>query len=386
MPNIFNERIARLQEKMAEDKIDFVLLTDPDSIYYVSGFCGDLGMDFGRPMIVAISRSGSGTIITPELEALMVKPMVSIEDIRQWMDGVDGEWRKHLKDVLGSHQKLNIGIEWFDIPRLVSEWLLNELSGATYIDITYILGKMRIIKSPEEIAVARQAGQVAIAMADAAARTIAEGVPEYEVALAVIAGGTRKAAEFLSEAGLDLFFSPTIHNLQVINTGTDTCLCHRRNSVRRLHKGDPVYLCFCTISEFKKFKLGFDREWFVETVKDEHARTYEICLKAQKTGLDMIRPGVIAQDVHKAVNEVYRAAGFEAGYRSGRGIGYSFCEDPELKQGIKIPLEEGMTLCLDGGITIPGEFGARVGDSFVVTKTGHEILTPYPKDLDSLII
>jgi Xaa-Pro aminopeptidase len=49
--------------------------------------------------------------------------------------------------------------------------------------------------------------------------------------------------------------------------------------------------------------------------------------------------------------------------------------DPELKQGVKTSLEEGMTLCLDGGITIPGEFGARVGDSFVVTKTGHEILT-----------
>ncbi|MGD2269690.1 MAG: Xaa-Pro peptidase family protein [Desulfobacterales bacterium] len=386
MPGIFDERIAALQEKMAEDKIDFVLLTDPDSIYYMSGFCGDLGIDFGRPMIVAIARSGSATIVTPALEALMVKPMVSIEDIREWMDGVDGEWRKPLKDVLASHQQLNIGIEWFDIPRRVSEWLLNELSGATCIDISDILGKMRIIKSPEEIEVARQAGQVAVAMADAAARTIAEGVPEYEVALAVIAAGTRKAAEFLDETGLDLFFSPTIHNLQVINSGVDTCVCHRRNSVRRLQKGDPVYLCFCTIAEFKKFKLGFDREWFVKTVKDEHARTYEICLEAQKAGLDMIRPGVIAQDVHLAVSEVYRAAGFEAGYRSGRGIGYSFCEDPELKQGVKTPLEEGMTLCLDGGMTIPGEFGARVGDSFVVTKTGHEILTPYPKDLDSLII
>lgn len=57
-----------------------------------------------------------------------------------------------------------------------------------------------------------------------------------------------------------------------------------------------------------------------------------------------------------------------------------------MKTGDKTPLEKGMTLCLDGGITIPGEFGARVGDSFVVTETGLEILTPYPKDLKSLTI
>ena len=44
-----------------------------------------------------------------------------------------------------------------------------------------------MIKSPDEIAVMRQAGQVAVAMTQAAEEVIAEGVPEYEVALAVIA-------------------------------------------------------------------------------------------------------------------------------------------------------------------------------------------------------
>ena len=40
-----------------------------------------------------------------------------------------------------------------------------------------------------------------------------------------------------------------------------------------------------------------------------------------------------------------------------------------------------MTFAVDGGITIPGKFGARVGDSIVVTEEGFEYLTPYPKDL-----
>jgi Xaa-Pro aminopeptidase len=40
-----------------------------------------------------------------------------------------------------------------------------------------------------------------------------------------------------------------------------------------------------------------------------------------------------------------------------------------------------MTFAVDGGITIPAKFGARVGDSIVVTEDGFEYLTPYPKDL-----
>lgn len=32
-------------------------------------------------------------------------------------------------------------------------------------------------------------------------------------------------------------------------------------------------------------------------------------------------------------------------------------------------------------ITVPGEFGARIGDSIVVTNNGFEYLTPYPKGL-----
>ena len=94
-----------------------------------------------------------------------------------------------------------------------------------------------------------------------------------------------------------------------------------------------------------------------------------------------IRAGILAEEVHAASLEVYREAGFGICYRTGRGIGYSFLERPEFKDGDKTPLQPGMTFAVDGGITIPGEFGARVGDSIVVTEDGFEYLTPYPKEM-----
>ncbi len=43
-----------------------------------------------------------------------------------------------------------------------------------------------------------------------------------------------------------------------------------------------------------------------------------------------------------------------------------------------------MTFAVDGGITLPGTFGARVGDSVVVTESGFEYLTDFPRELTVL--
>lgn len=381
MSDLFQQHTVELQRRIADEDMDFALVMDPDTVYYLSGFCGYLGMDFGRPTMVIVPRSGACTLITPEMESAMARSMTWIEDIRPWMDGVGGEWVTPLRDLLGGSKRLTIGIERFKIHPVVSERLRREIGEAALADVSEIVGEMRMVKSPEEIAVMRQAGQVAIAMCEAGVEVIGEGVPEYEVALAVIAGGTRRAAEFLNDEGPDRLFSPTIYNLQVLQSGHDLSMVHRRSTVRRIYRGDPVYMCFCGIANFKQLKLGFDRQYFVGTVTDEHARIYETALKTQAAALEMIRPGVLAEEVHAASLEVYREAGFGICYRTGRGIGYSFLERPELKEGDKTPLRAGMTFAVDGGITIPGEFGARVGDSIVVTEDGFEYLTPYPKNL-----
>ncbi|MFQ6023627.1 MAG: M24 family metallopeptidase [Acidiferrobacterales bacterium] len=384
MSDIFQRRALELQRRMADANIDVTLLTDPDSIYYVSGYWGYLGVEFGRPTMVVVPRSGDCTVITPLMESEMASNMTWIQDIRKWVDGVDGEWMRPLRHLLGQRRNANIGIEQLRIPALVSEFVRAELPKANYVDASSLLSEMRMIKDPEEIGIMRQAGQVAVSMTAAAEQTIGEGVPEYEVALAVIAAGTRKAAEFLTPEERDRFVSPTIYNLQILQSGHDTCFVHRRSTARRLRRGDPVYLCYCGIANFKQYKLGFDREYFVAEVTDEQARIYEAAVAAQAAALQSVRPGVVAEEVHAAADAAYREAGYEPAYRTGRGIGCSFLEKPEFKPGDETPLAAGMTFAVDGGITIPGRFGARVGDSILVTDTGFEYLTPYPRELHVL--
>ena len=59
----------------------------------------------------------------------------------------------------------------------------------------------------------------------------------------------------------------------------------------------------------------------------------------------------------------------------------AYLESPELKEGDRTPLKAGMTFAVDGGISVDGELGGRIGDAVVVTEDGFEYLTGYPRKL-----
>ena len=380
MSEIFKKRISEFQKRMSEADIDVMLLMDPDSIYYFTGYWGDLGVEFGRPSIVAISRNEEPIIITSSIEGEMCKRMTWISKIHLYHDSVGKEWIDPLEKILETYKNNKIAIVPNEVPSLVLNyfhkinWINNFLNGEN------ILSLQRMIKSSEEIVDLRQAGQVATAMTDAAKTVIKEGVSEYEIAIAIQAGGTRKAGEIIKSEDANSLMSPVIHNLQSIQSGAHTSMGHLHPTVRELKKGDPVYLCFCAICHFKQLKIGYDRQYFVEEISDEHARIYEIAVKAQQASIKEMKPGVTAEQVNAASDEVYKSNDMGFCYRTGRAVGYSSLEKPELKKGDKTILSAGMVFAVDGGVTIPGKFGARVGDTILVTENGSECITEYPRN------
>ena len=382
MQQAMQERTREFQRRLKDDGIDVAIITDEDSIAWFAGFWGYLGVEFGRPTMLVVPADGSPSVITPLMESDMAGAMTWIDDVRPWQDAPGPDhWDQVLASTVKPVPGLKVGFERLKMPALVSRFVEDTYGTAQLSDVSGVIGDMRMIKSPLEIDIMRQAGQVAIAMLEGGRARLGAGVPEYEIALGVIEGGTRKAAGFLTDAGYEAFISPMVHNLQVLQSGEHTAMVHRRPNVRTLDKGDPIYFCFCGIVNFKQYKLGFDREYFIGSVTDEQAKTYETCIAAQEAALAAVRPGAIAEEVHNAANEVYQSAGFAPGYRTGRAIGISNLESPELKDGDRTVLREGMTFAVDGGITVPGRYGARVGDSIVVTKDGFEFFTPYPKGL-----
>ena len=373
-------RTAKFQQRLKDEKIEIAVLTDQSSIAYLAGFWGYLSVEFGRPTFLIVRPDEEPIVITPLMESEMVSQMTWVSRIMTWEDSGPQRWENVLGLAIGKATGA-VAAETEIMPAVVRNWFDTERPGVALRDVAPVLGALRMIKSPEEIHVMKQVGAIAGAMMQAAEGALAEGSPEYEAALAVVIAGTRKAASFLTPKGWDAFVSPMIHNLQIMQSGRDTAMVHRRASVKVLEKGDPVYFCFCNMAEFKQYKLGFDRMFFIKEVSDEARRVQQAAVEAQQAAIAAIRPGVTAESVAAAANEVYKARGYSTGYRTGRSIGMSYLEAPELKQGDRTVLKPGMTFAVDGGISLDGKLGGRIGDSVVVTETGCDYLTEYPRDV-----
>ena len=285
-----------------------------------------------------------------------------------------------------SRERARVAIESDQMPPVVRTFLGELVDSGKLTSVTAILADLRMIKSDEELQLARHAGQVGKAMMEAGRAAIADGVPEYEVAIATSQAGTRKAAELLSAHYDDAYMSPNTHFLQIMASGETIINTHRRASMRVMRRGEPVFLCFCGMTNFHRFKLGFDRTFWIGEIADKsQAAVYEVAVASQKAALDALRPGVTAESVHAAYAEVIAGAGYEYPFRCGRSTGFSFLESPQLVTGDTTILKPGMVLVVDGSVSVE-TFRAQVGDSFIVTENGWEPVTDHPKALDEVIL
>jgi Xaa-Pro aminopeptidase len=170
-------------------------------------------------------------------------------------------------------------------------------------------------------------------------------------------------------------------------SGKEITMPHHRASMRTMKRGDPVFLCFCGMTNFHRFKLGFDRTFWIGEIADKSQEAvYRVAVESQAAALRQLRPGVTAEEIHAAYAEVIQSAGFDYPFRCGRATGFSFLEKPQLVYGDKTKLRPGMVLAVDGSVSIAKTFRAQVGDSIIVTEDGYEPLTAHPKDLEAVVV
>ena len=382
---MFKKNLENLRTSLQKNNIDIAIISDDDSLYYFTGYFDYLHMSFGRPTLLLVPKDSESVLITPLIDVHLVSKNCPVDKIITWNDGVGDEWREHLPKYI--KKNLNIGIEKFKISTLVLNYISSLTEEKFLSNITPTLDSIRMIKTKEELKIAKSAGKVAEAMMNAGKEAIGDNVPEYEVALATSQAGTRKAAEILKSEFDDSNMSPLIHFLQIMASGRDLPKTHHRASTKLIKEGDPVFLCFCGMTNFHKFKLGFDRTFWVKEIRDKsQIKTYETAVQSQKAALSVLGPGVKAEDVHAAYADAIQSAGYPyPTFRCGRATGFSMLEEPQLVSGNTTILQPGMVFAVDGSAN-EETFRAQVGDSFIITENGYDQITNFSKKIEDLII
>jgi Xaa-Pro aminopeptidase len=118
-------------------------------------------------------------------------------------------------------------------------------------------------------------------------------------------------------------------------------------------------------------------------------KLWETVKAGQALALRKIKAGVDGMEIHKGIQDLFVKRGYPTEVRRGRrvgffhgtghGLGLEIHEYPRLQ---KVTLKERQALTVEPGLYYPGLGGARQEDVVVVTKSGHKMLSRFPKQLE----
>src|SRR6187551_3971742 len=107
----YADRLARLTTKMAEEKLDAILLFAQESMYWLTGY-DTFGYCFFQTLVV--KADGSMTLLTRSADLRQARQTSIIENIVVWVDRVNADPTLDLKNLLSELDLLGakIGVEY----------------------------------------------------------------------------------------------------------------------------------------------------------------------------------------------------------------------------------------------------------------------------------
>ncbi len=354
-------KLAQIVQKLKKQGIEAAVLSDPVSINYLTGFYSD---PHERLMFLFLFADQEPLLFLPELDALRAKSILDIS-VTGYLD-FENPWKK-IKTLLPKTNYSKIALE-FDSLNVTKFKGLETIFSGQFTNLTPLINRMRLIKSADEIQKLLIAGELADKAVQIGFDSISLNATETDIIAQI---------EFeMKKLGVDKMSFETM-----VLTGSNAANPH---GLPASHKIENNHLLL--------FDLGVESTGYVSDMTrtvavgqpDQFKKDiYNICLEAQLTALDFIKPGVSAAQVDAAARSVIEKAGYGDyfNHRLGHGIGMGLHEFPSIMAGNDMILEEGMCFSVEPGIYIPEKVGVRIEDCGHVTKNGFEVFTQTPKEL-----
>jgi Xaa-Pro dipeptidase len=252
--------------------------------------------------------------------------------------------------------------------RVFELFALQEAGIERTLDATPILAELRVVKDPSELAIMRRAAEMIDRSLEALLKQIRPGISERQVASLwfreiLDQGADGSAFEF------------------IIASGTNASSPHHGTSDRLLEHGDLVILDGG--ARYNGYNSDITRTISLGEPSELGRQIYQTVLAANTAGRVGARPGISGRELDAIARKVIEDAGFGPLFmhRTGHGLGMDVHEAPYISANNDQPLLIGSVFTIEPGIYLAGQTGVRIEDDVVLTETGGESLTQFPRDL-----
>ncbi|OJU82908.1 MAG: Xaa-Pro dipeptidase, partial [Shinella sp. 65-6] len=333
----YANRLQRLTARMREEKLDAMLLFAQESMYWLTGY-DTFGYCFFQTLVV--KADGSMVLMTRSADLRQARHTSNIEKIEVWIDRVNADPTMDLKNLLSDLDLLGcrIGVE-YDTHGLTgrnARLLDNQLqSFGEIVDASALVSRLRLIKSPAEIAYVERAAALSDEALDAALPLIVPGGDEAAILAAlqnaVLAGGGDYAA-----------------NEFVIGSGADALLCRSKSGRRRLDASDQLSLQWAGVSA--RYHAPMMRTAVIGEPSNRHRELYSACREAMQAMEMVLRPGNTFGTVFETFARIVDERGLarnrlnSCGYSVGARFAPSWMDPQMFLMGNPQEIEPNMSL------------------------------------------
>lgn len=355
---MFEERIKRVLGKMKDRGLEQMLISDPPSIFYLTG---RWILPNERLLALYLNADGNHKLFVNKL--FKVDGDIGMEKV--WFTDTDPGC-----EIIASytdHEK-PLGIDKKMAAKFLLE-LMDLKAGSSFVNASECVDGARRVKDEDEkekmIYASRLNDQ---AMAEFRG-LIREGVTELEVAAGMNAIYRRLGTQGPS-------FGP------LVSFGANAAEGHHKPDSTVLKPGDCVLFDVgCKVNDYCS---DMTRTFFYQSVSEKQREVYEVVKKANLAAQAAMKPGMRFCDIDKVARDIITEAGYGPNFthRLGHCIGIEVHDAGDVSAANQDVVEEGMIFSCEPGIYLPGEFGVRIEDLMLITKDGAMSLNKDSKELE----
>ncbi len=354
---------SRLLAAASSAGLDGLVLVPGPNLFYLTGLSFHLSE---RPVVAFLFRDRPPLLVLPTLEASKIECLTGGWRAFTYSDeeGYETAFQNAVA-MLGLTGGV-VGVEALRARFLEVSLLERYLPAARLTPAEDVLAQLRMRKTSAELSAMRRAVAVTETALKRTMDSVQAGMTERAVAAALKIELLRAGADGMS-------FEP------IVAAGPNAALSHATPGERPIQAGEPIVVdCGAMVDGYA---ADITRTFSIGPLEGEMAHVYHVVRAANEAGRAAVRPGVPAEAVDQAARTVIETAGYgpQFTHRTGHGLGLEVHEPPYIVAGNRRLLEPGMTFTIEPGIYLPGVGGVRIEDDVVVTESGGESLTTFPR-------